>query len=383
MNRITKFLDNYNTPQTKRNFEKSILQYFEAIYDETNIENLEQVVEKYFNENRNVGEDIKKFLKSLNGLAPLTIKLKISNIKTFLIENDVELPQKFWKQLSRMIKGSKTVTLDKNPTNKELKQILLHVPLQGKALFLMLESSGTRIGELLKSNIEDLYLDEKPARIQIRGELTKTGNSRHVFFSREAKEALVEWLKVRDDYLEAAAKKSHIYNKKPEDSRIFPFDPSTAYSLWRNALNKAKLNGKDKNTGRERIHPHALRNFFRTRLTHAGLQLNVIETLMGHERYLTNVYKKYSLDDLRKFYLKAESALFIFTEAQEVTKLRKEIENNNKSIQTLVTELTKKNLTLENKISNIEKENRKTKEEIKNLNVTIKSLVKQLGINIS
>jgi hypothetical protein len=54
-----KNLDNYNSSQTKRNFETSIKQYFESIYDIKNIENLEQTVEKYFNENRNAGEDIK------------------------------------------------------------------------------------------------------------------------------------------------------------------------------------------------------------------------------------------------------------------------------------------------------------------------------------
>jgi integrase len=145
-----------------------------------------------------------------------------------------------------MIKGSKALTLDIIPTNKELKQILLHVPNQGNALYLTLESNGIKIGELLKSNIEDLYLEENPACIQVRGEITQTGNSRHVFFSREAKEALVEWLKVRSDCLQAAVAKSRIYDKKVEDSRIFPFDPSTAYSFWRKALHKAKLNGKDK-----------------------------------------------------------------------------------------------------------------------------------------
>jgi integrase len=384
--KVKKFLDNYETEQTKRNFEVAITQFFQSVYyEEATSDNLEEMSEKYFSERRNHQSDVLIFLKSLNGLAPLTIKLKISNIKTFLIENDVELPQKFWRKVSRKIKGSRALTLDRIPTNTELKKLLLHMPIQGKALYLTLESSGMRIGELLQSNIDDLYLNENPARFQIRGEITKTGNPRHAFTSREAKEALVEWLKVREHYLKSAVGKSHLYDKNTDDSRVFPFNVSTAYSMWRKALHKAGLNGKDKSTGREKIHPHTLRKFFRTRLGAAGIPVDVVEALMGHEGYLTEVYRKYSIDDLRKFYLKGESALLAFTEAQEVTKLRKEVEERNQSFKTNFIELTTKNLILENKFARMEKENRetkeefrKTKQELKELSLAVKSLIDKL-----
>ena len=47
----------------------------------------------------------------------------------------------------------------------------------------------------------DIHLNEDPVRIIVRGEHTKTKNSRTAFVSQEAKEAIEEWLKVRDDYL--------------------------------------------------------------------------------------------------------------------------------------------------------------------------------------
>jgi integrase len=371
MSKVKKVLDNYDNPQTKRNFEVAITQFFGSIYGEGSFANLEEIAEQYFSEERNHKEDIQNFLRSLNGLAPLTVKLKISNVKTFLLENDIELKQKFWKKISRRIKGSRALTLDRIPTNTELKKILLHMPIQGKAINLSLESSGMRIGELLKSNIDDLYLNENPARIQIRGEITKTGNSRHAFFSREAKEALTEWLKVRDDYLKAAVAKSHLYDKSLEDSRIFPFDKAVAYSMWKIALHKSGLNGKDKSTGREKIHPHVLRKFFRTRLG-SVIPVDVIEALMGHEKYLTEVYRKYSLEDLRKFYLKGESALLVFTDAAEVTKLRQEVEEHahkiqkevderNKTLQSLVNGLTSENLELKSRVSRVELENAEMK----------------------
>lgn len=362
MSKVKKVLDNYDNPQTRRNFEVSVTQFFESVYDIhfsktaydefDPLEHLEERAEQYFSEERKHREDVQNFLRSLNGLAPLTVKLKISNVKAFLLENDVELPQKFWKKISRRIKGSRALTLDRIPTSKELKKLLLHVPIQGKAVFLCLKSSGMRIGELLKSNIDDLYLNEEPARIQIRGEITKTGNPRHAFVSREAKEALTEWLKVREEYLKAAVAKSHLYKKSLEDPRIFPFDKAVVYSMWKIALHKSGLNGKDKSTGREKIHPHTLRKFFRTRLGAAGIPVDVIEALMGHEKYLTEIYRRYSLEDLKKFYLKGESALLVFTEAQEVTKLRQEVDEKNKTLQSLVNGLTAENLELKRQVQN-------------------------------
>ena len=386
--KVKKVLDNYENPQTKVNMETAIIQFFKAIYNKVNSEDLEIIADKYFSEQRDYEEDVQNFLKTISSLAPLTIKLKVSNVKTFLLENDIELPQKFWRKIIRRIKGSRALTLDRIPTNKELKKLLLHLPIQGKALFQILESSGMRIGELLKSNIDDMYLNEKPARIQIRGNITKTGNSRHAFFSREAKDALTEWLKVREDYLEAAVAKSHIYDKKPEDLRIFPFDRTTAYHMWRKALHKSGLNGKDKSTGREKIHPHVLRKFFRTRLG-AVIPVDVVEALMGQEGYLTEVYRRYSLEDLRQFYLEGEPALSVFTDTKEVIELQqrieqknkelqKEIEEKNTRLQVLVNSLAIENQNMKTRLEAVEKKDRETKDEMYKLSEKLNSVISKL-----
>ena len=207
----------YNNSGTKKNFRIAVTQFFQTVYPEENFSTLEEANLKYFSEKKQITdedknieeekrreeyeEDILAFLNALKGFAPLTIKLRVSNVKTFLIENDVEFSQKFWKKINRLIKGSRALTLDRIPTKPEFKKILMHMPVHGKALYLTLESSGMRIGEALHINIEDLNLEETPVRIQIRGEITKSGNSRHAFVSSEAKEAIIEWLKVREDYL--------------------------------------------------------------------------------------------------------------------------------------------------------------------------------------
>jgi len=370
MLKVRKFFDMYDNYETNKNVKTAVRQFFKSVYPETTSENLEEINQRYFSTERDIEEDIRNFLKSMKGLAPLTIKLKLSIAKTFLQENDVELPQKFWKRINRLIKGGRALTLDRIPTKAEFKRLLMHMPIQGKALYLLLESSGMRIGEALNSNIDDLNLEEKTARIQIRGEITKSGNSRHAFISSEAKEALTEWLKVREAYLEAAVRKSQLYAKSGNDSRIFPFEPRTAYSIWTKALHKSGLNGRDKSTNREKLHPHVLRKFFRTRLG-AVIPVDVIEALMGHEGYLTEVYRKYSLEDLAKLYLKGEPALLVFTDTQKVVDLHKEIEEKNTQLQVLVNSLASENQNMKNEIF-------ETKKEMRELSLTVKSLIEKM-----
>lgn len=356
--RVGRFLNTYQSIHTRRNYRIGLTDFFSSVYKEkvvkkqgkrTRVERVEWLdakAERYFSEDRDYERDVQEFLSSLNGQAPKTLRLKLAGVRVFLIENDVELSQKFWRRLSRKVKGSRALTLDKVPNNLQLRRLIMHMPIQGKALYLLLSSSGMRIGETLQLKLGDIDLDKTPMQIHIRGEYTKTGNPRHAFASKEAGEAIQEWFKVRLGYLEAAIKKSHLFEKETEDDRVFPFENGTAYAVWRNALRKAKMDERDKSTNFRKMHPHVLRKFFRTRLG-SVIPVDVVEALMGHEGYLTEVYRRYSVEDLAKFYLKGESSLLVFTEAEEVSKLRVEVEESNRELQTLVNTLASKSMRLE------------------------------------
>jgi hypothetical protein len=81
------------------------------------------------------------------------------------------------------------------------------------------------------------------------------------------------------------------------------------------------------------------------------IPVDVTEALMGHEGYLTEVYRRYAPEDLAKFYKQGEYSLLIFTEAVEVNKLRQEIEDRNKQLQTLVNGLVTENMELKTKVN--------------------------------
>jgi phage shock protein A len=86
------------------------------------------------------------------------------------------------------------------------------------------------------------------------------------------------------------------------------------------------------------------------------IPVDVVEALMGHEGYLTEVYRRYSLEDLAKFYKQGEHTLLVFAESENVSRLRAEIEERNKQLQALVNGLTAENMELKAKISRLERQ---------------------------
>lgn len=384
MTTVKKFLEGYGSDSTRRNYRIALTSFFCSIFEDTaprgynsktkRVEWLDTQATHYFSEERDFETDMQEFLASLNGRAPKTVKMKIAAVRSFLVENDVEFSQKFWRRLRKKIRGSRALTLDKVPSNSELRKLVMHMPIHGKALYLLLPSSGLRIGEALQLKRNDLNLKGKPAKINVRGEYTKTGNSRVTFASREAKEAIEEWLKVRRGYLESAIKKSHLFEKRAEDARLFPFENCTAYSVWNNALEKAQMDERDESTNYRKMHPHVLRKFFRTRMA-TLIPVDVTEALMGHEGYLTEVYRRYSMEELAKFYLQGESALLVFTEAGEVTRLRQEVEESKEQLQTLVNTLTSKSMRLEEENMELKHRIEKTETKLEGLEKLIREAI--------
>jgi len=372
---VTEFLGDYDSDQTRRNYRMAILNFFQSVYGKSSYEQLDAQALKYLTE-RNIDtieQDLKGFVDSIKGFAPKTVKMKTSALRIFLIENDVELSEKFWRKFRKLRRrkiGSSTraLTLDRTPTTEELKQILTHMPIQGKALYLLLSSSGMRIGEALQLRLEDIDLSRTPMRIEISAEYTKTKSPRIAFASRETKETIQEWLKVRDRYLKTACDRSS-FPKRREDDRVFPFEKNTAYLQWSIALRKASteqnnLGARDRNTNILKLHPHVLRKFFRTKLG-GVIPIDVVEALMGHEGYLTEAYRRYSEQDLAEFYLKGEDTLSVFTEPQNQARIKalerklEERENETQELRRVVESQKQNGIT---KTDDIEKLNKKFEE---------------------
>ena len=374
---IKNFLLSFSSKSTVTAYKWGLKQFFQSVYGKGK---LEEQAEKYSEEKKDkineIKTDIETFFPEIKNRPPKSIQSILASIRSFLQYLEIDLPTYFWKTLRGKIKGTRAITIDKIPSNAELKKILSHMSTLGKALFSVLASSGMRIGETLKLELEDINLETDPAEITIRGEYTKSGNWRYAFISKEAKGFLEEWLKERDNYLETAIKKSTQYPKSLEDNRIFPFLHPTAYSVWNNAVKKAGYSGRDKNTNRHKLHPHVLRKFFRTKMG-SVIPIDIVEALIGHEGYLTEVYRRYSKEQLAEFYKEGEYSVTIFSEAEQVGELRKEVTEQKENLQRIVNGLTAENIELKQGFKRLEKEQKQEKETLKK---QVEELRDQIGL---
>jgi len=178
--------------------------------------------------------------------------------------------------------------------------------------------------------------------VNVRGEYSKTGDPHYSFISQEAKESLVECLKVRGDYLISSSKRGRGLAKtgygrgvkSVEDKRIFPFSFSVASQMWNNALKKAGLENHNKGTNRRTLHIHMLRKVFNSQLK-LVVPREVVEALTGHEEGLSDAYRRYTQEQIREWYLKGEPHLYVFV-PQEIGKIQTqfnaELEELNKKI---------------------------------------------------
>ncbi|MEM0172794.1 MAG: hypothetical protein QXE05_12915 [Nitrososphaeria archaeon] len=85
------------------------------------------------------------------------------------------------------------------------------------------------------------------------------------------------------------------------------------------------------------------------------IPVDVVEALMGHEGYLTEVYRRYSVEDLSKFYKQGEYTLLVFA-GEEFSKLRAEIEEQNRQLQQIINGLISENMQLKAKIQKLKED---------------------------
>ena len=131
-----------------------------------------------------------------------------------------------------------------------------------RALILLLLRTGVRIGEALGLTVNDLDLGERKVHL-IAGEKNDTG--RVVYLSRDALFAMKRWLAVRNT----------------EETFLFygqrgRLGYSAARSCFVKYLKKARLDQRGHTV-------HSLRHTCASELLNAGMHLEVLQQLLGHE----------------------------------------------------------------------------------------------------
>jgi len=134
---------------------------------------------------------------------------------------------------------------------------------RGRAMVMVLLRTGMRIGELLATRVDDVVLGERKILI-FEAEKNRVG--RVVYLSDDALEALGGWLRIRD------TNKAFLFYAQGRDTLSY----TTARSMFFQCLLKAGLSHKGYSL-------HCLRHTFATELLNAGMRLECLQVLLGHQ----------------------------------------------------------------------------------------------------
>ncbi|MCW4037379.1 MAG: tyrosine-type recombinase/integrase [Candidatus Bathyarchaeota archaeon] len=348
---VSQMLSAYESQNTKRVYRGVLKGFLSFIYPDLTDENLDSLSLNYLDSPRDLRDDLLSYKESLAGQAPKTKTLKLSIVNQFLKLNGISLPEFLSKRVFAM-KEKGAISDERIPTNNELRRICEYLPVHGKALALVLASSGMRVDEAIQIRDSDLDLSRNPVHVTVRSETTKTGRKRITFISPEAKEALEEWLTFRPKYLDQARARSAMYAREGRyDGILFPFTSGNFNNIWNNGLQRAGLYETDGRTNRVTMRPHNLRKFFRLRVGRFGRDES--EALMGHQTGLNRVYADFGGVDgkarLASAYTKAIPELSIY--GVKSFQLEKEILDKQSKFETIITNLSLENLALKRQFS--------------------------------
>ena len=223
-------------------------------------------------------EDIEAFVEALQdrGLKPTTVNTRLRNVYAFMRYLIIEYRGFDWGLMERKVKLKLPDRLPRAIDQQHLDQLLGAIDdCRDRALILLLLRSGMRIGELLNCKLQDIDLNEQKILIY---QSDKTAVGRAVYYSTDAQQALLAWLKVRD-----TGKQHLFYGQKDK-----PLCYEAARAIFQRCLQRADLQYSGYSL-------HCLRHTFATGLLNAKMPLECLRVLLGHSNLeITRRYARLS-----------------------------------------------------------------------------------------
>ncbi len=240
-------------PNTLRIVDISLTQFL-SFYRDVGKHHLEQMAR----------EDIEAFVEHLQdrNLKPNSVRTRMCAVYAFvhfLIEKKVVGYELLERRIRLKLPDRLPRAIDPEALN-QLLSVIDHV--RDRAMILLLLRTGMRIGELLSTKVDDVDLMDQKILIY---EADKTSVGRVVYYSDDAKEALLTWLKVRDRFKENLFYGQHRQSLSYEGAR----------SMFNRYLEKAGLMYSGYTL-------HCLRHTFATDLLNARMRLECLRVLLGH-----------------------------------------------------------------------------------------------------
>ncbi|MGE0200659.1 MAG: tyrosine-type recombinase/integrase [Candidatus Melainabacteria bacterium] len=168
--------------------------------------------------------------------------------------------------------------------------------LRNRAMLGMLFSSGLRVSELVSLNMENIGWEAGEMRVVGKG-----NRERVAFVSQSALGALSDYLR--------------LWPRLAGRNAEMPETPSAASPLFLNKLGtrldvrsvRRILEDIASRSGLDRaVHPHLFRHSFATQLLNSGVDLRLVQEMLGHASIRsTQIYTHVSTDRLKKAYMHA------------------------------------------------------------------------------
>ncbi|MCC7553541.1 MAG: tyrosine-type recombinase/integrase [Methanobacteriaceae archaeon] len=284
-------LDDYLVDLEIRNYSRNTIKTYNSILT-TFFDYLKE--EKKLYDDNDFLRSFKKYIQFLKRdqevvqnyiyLVTVVIKKFLEFNKIYFL-NDVESPKRT-KSLPKSLNKKEvedlinSVQWDENCDSKSR----IKIKLRDKLILTILYSSGLRISELTNLKINDIDFEERIMRIRGKGD-----KDRVVLFDERSKEMINEYLAIRESNSEYL-----ILNKFNN-----PISARHIQTMIKKYGKKANIN--------KTITPHILRHSFATHLLKNGVDIRVIQQLLGHSSLsTTQIYTSVDMDTIKTIYDKAK-----------------------------------------------------------------------------
>ena len=211
-------------------------------------------------------QDIEAFIEHEQdrGLKPNSVRTRLCGVYAFvrfLIEKKIV----GYELMERKIKLKLPDPLPRAIDPQDLNLLLCVIDnTRDRALILLLLRTGMRIGELLNTKVDDVDLRQQKILIY---ESDKTSVGRVVYYSEDAQQALLAWLKIRDPF------KDRLFYGQGKKSQSLSYE--AARMMFNKYLHKAGLQHSGYTL-------HCLRHTFATDLLNVRMPLECLRVLLGH-----------------------------------------------------------------------------------------------------
>jgi len=325
------FVNSINSDVTRKNYEYCMSKFLR--YCNLDLESLLKLPQE------ELSNLIIKYLVSQKISSQYKVVI-MATIKHACEMNDVILN---WKKLKKFIKSEKTDNeingKDRGYTHEEIQKILEFSDQRLKTAFLVLASTGIRIGALQSIGIGDLERIDNLYKITVyRGDREEY----FTFTTPECAREIDSYLEFRERRGEKITQDSYLLVKKFGLTTEVKGQPFKGRALW--AILEDCISSNSGLREIDHINPfkrkqipifHGFRKFFTKQLVDSKLNPEIREMLLGHKIGLTSVYYRPTQEDMLNEYVKAVDLLTINEENRLKLKLEQRVQIEKTQIETL------------------------------------------------